>query len=114
MQLVRSKKKKAETEAQHFNKLLSIGKVLSAFAKLTDTSKGVLSLEQTVKDQTDEQIRIEKLPHAEPISNNYITSCSEDTIPFHSSSFDQIIAQKPRKATMKTPSGLDANEWSAC
>ena len=73
MQLVRSKKKKAETEAQHFNKLLSIGKVSSAFAKLTDTSKGVLSLEETVKDQTDEQIRIEKLPHAEPISNNYIT-----------------------------------------
>ena len=76
---------------------MSAGKTSSAFAKLTDTSKGVLSLKKTVKGQTVEQILIEKHPPAEPVNSNYITSCSEDTIPFHSSTFDQINAQKIRK-----------------
>ena len=95
---------------------MSNGKLSSAIAKLTDTSNGVLSLEETFKCQTVEKILIEKHPPAEPLNNNYITSCSEDTIPFHSSTFDQINAQKSRKAAMTThgshgPSSLDANEW---
>ena len=95
---------------------MSTGKISSTIAKLTDTSKGVLSLDETVKRQTVEQILIEKHPPAEPVNSNYITSCSEDAIPFHSSTFDQINAQKIRKSAMTThgshgPSGLEANEW---
>ena len=94
---------------------MNTGKISSANAKLTDTSMGVLSLEETAKGQTVEQI-FEKHPPAEPVKSNYITSCSEDTIPFHSSTFDQINAQKIRKAAMTTnstlgTSGLDAYEW---
>ena len=114
MRLVKSKKK-VETEAQQFNKKMNTLKISSAIVKLTDTSKRVLSLEETVKSQIVERILIEKHPPAEPLNNNYITSCSEDTIPFHST-FDQINAQKIGKAVMTThgshgPSGLNANEW---
>ena len=42
MRLAKSKKKKVETEAQQFNKIMSTGKISSAIAKLTDTSKGLL------------------------------------------------------------------------
>ena len=59
MRLAKSEKKKVETEALQFNKLMSTGKISSAFAKLTDTAKGVLSLEKTVKDQFVERILIE-------------------------------------------------------
>ena len=52
IRLVKSKKKKVETEAHRFNKLLNTGKISSAIAKLIDTSKGVLSHEVTVFDQT--------------------------------------------------------------
>ena len=95
---------------------MSTGKLSSAIAKITVNSEGFLSRKETVKGQTVEQIFIEKRPPAEPIKNNYITSCSEDTIPFHSSTSDQKNAQKIRKAAMTThgshrPSGLDANEW---
>ena len=88
----------------------------SANAKLTDTSEGVLSLVETFKGQSVEQILIEEHPPAEPINHNYITSCSEDTTFFHSSTFDQINAQKIMKAAMTThhslgPSGLDANAY---
>ena len=116
MRLVKIKKKKVEAEAQQFKNLTNTRKISSAIAKLTDTSKGGLSLEETVKDQTVEQILIKKHPPAEPVSSNNIISYSEDTIPFHSYTFDQINAQKIRKAAMTThgshgPSGLDANEW---
>ena len=96
---------------------MNTGKKLSAIAKLTDTSMGVLSLEETVKCQTVEQILIEKQNTSkQPVNSHKITSCSEDTIPFHSTTFDQINAQKIRKAAMTThgshgPSGLNANEW---
>ena len=62
MSLVRNKKKKVYVEAHQFNKFMSTGKMLSAFAKITDdvTSKGVFSLEETVKGQTVEQTIIEK------------------------------------------------------
>ena len=95
---------------------MNTGKISSAIAKLTDTSKEVLSLEETVKGQTVEQTLIEKHPPAEPVNSNHMTPCSEETIPFHSSTFDQINAQKIRKAAMTThgshgPTGLDANEW---
>ena len=70
MRLVKSKKKKVETEAQQFNKLRNTGKKSSAVAKLPDTSKGVLSLEETIKGQTVEQIIIEKHPPAEPVNSN--------------------------------------------
>ena len=62
---------------------MSTGTISSAIAKLTDTSKGVLSLKETFKGQTVEQILIENQPPAEPINNNYVTSCSEKTTPFH-------------------------------
>ena len=57
MRLLKSKKNKVETEAQQFNKLLNTGKISSAIAKLTDNSKGVLSLEETVKGQTPSKSR---------------------------------------------------------
>ena len=50
MRLVKSKKK-VETEAQQFNKKMNTLKISSAIVKLTDTSKRVLSLEETVKSQ---------------------------------------------------------------
>ena len=94
---------------------MSTAKVSSAIAKLTDTSKGVLSLEETLKSQTVEQLLIEKHPPVQPVNSNYTTSRSEDAIPFHSFTFDQMNAQKIRKAAMTThcsqgPSGLDTNE----
>ena len=106
--LSKSKKKKVETEARQFNKLKCTRKIYSAFAKLADTSKGVLSLEENVKGQTVLMSRASK--------QQLLTSCSEDTIPFHSSTFDQKNAQKYMKAAMTTHgshghSGLDANEW---
>ena len=39
MRLAKSKKKKVETEAQQFNKLMNTGKISSAIAKVIDTSK---------------------------------------------------------------------------
>ena len=82
------KRKKEETEAQQIKKLMSTGKKSSAIAELTDTSKGVLSLGETVKVQTVEQIIIEKNPPAEPLNSNYITPCSQDKSLFHSSTFE--------------------------
>ena len=49
MRLLKGSRRKIETEAQQFNKLMSTGKISSAIAKLTDTSKGVLSLDEIVK-----------------------------------------------------------------
>ena len=94
---------------------MSTGKISSAIAKLTNTTMGVLSLEATVKGHTVEQIFIEKYPPAEPLNNSCITLCYKNTIPFHSSTFDQINAQEIRTAAMTThgshgPSGLNANE----
>ena len=42
MRLLKGSRKKTETEAHQFNKLMNTGKISSAIAKLTDTSKGVL------------------------------------------------------------------------
>ena len=95
---------------------MSTANISSALAKLTDTSQFVLSLNETVKVQTVEQIFTEKHPPAEPINKYYIKSCSEDIIPFHAFTFDQINARKIRKAAVKThdshgPAGLIAKEW---
>ncbi|XP_063713736.1 deoxynucleoside kinase-like [Symsagittifera roscoffensis] len=49
MRLLKGSRRKIETEAQQFNKLMNTGKISSAIAKLTDTSKGVLSLDEIVK-----------------------------------------------------------------
>ena len=116
MRLLKGSRRKTETEVQQFNKLMSTGKISSAIAKLTDTSKGVLSLDEIVKGKTVEQTLIEKHPPSKPIDENYITPVSNETIPFHPSMFDQINGQHIKKAAMRThgshgPSGLDANEW---
>ena len=70
MRLIKSKKKKVETEAQQFNKLMSTGKVSSDASKINGTSKGVLSLVETNKCQIVEQILIEKHPPAGPVNIN--------------------------------------------
>ena len=116
MRLLKGSRRKTETEAQQFNKLMNTGKISSAIAKLTDTSKGVLSLDEIVKGKTVEQTLVEKHPPSEPINENYITPVSNKTIPFLPSIFDQINDQHIKKAAMRThgshgPSGLDANEW---
>ena len=49
MRLTNGSRRKTETEAQQFNKEMNTGKLLSAIAKLTDTSKGVLLLDEIVK-----------------------------------------------------------------
>ena len=95
---------------------MNTGKISSAIAKLTNTSKGVLSLDEIVKGTTVEQTLVEKDPRSEPIDENYITPVSNETIPFHPSIFDQINGQHIKKAAMRThgshgPSDLDANEW---
>ena len=116
MRLLKGSRRKTETEAQQFNKLMNTGKMSSSIAKLTDTSKGVLSLDEIVKGKTVEQTLIEKHSPSKPIDENYITPVSNETIPFHPSIFDQINGQHIKKAAMRThgshgPSGLYANEW---
>ena len=116
MCLTKVSRRKIETEAQQFNKLMNTGKISSAIAKLKDKSKGVLLLDEIVKCKTVEQTCIEQHPPSEPIDGNYITPVSNETIPFHPSIFDQINGQYIQKAAMRThgshgPSGLDANEW---
>ena len=115
MRLLIGSRRKTETEAQQFNKLMITGKISSVIAKLTDTSKGVLSLDEIVKGKTVEQTIIEKHSPSKPIDENYITPVSNETIAFHPSILDQINAQHIKKAAMRThslhgPSGLDANE----
>ena len=89
MRLTKGSRRKTETEAQQFNKLMKAGKISSTKAKLTDTSKGVLSLDEIIKGKTVEQTLIEKRTPSEPIAENYITPvcCSHG------------------------PFGLEANEW---
>ena len=113
MRLLKGSRRKTETEAQQFNKLMLTEKISSAIAKLTDTSKTVLSFDEIVKDKTVEHTLIEKHPPSKPIDENYITPVSNETIPFHPSIFDQINGEDIKKAAMRThgPSGLDANEW---
>ena len=116
VRLLKGSRRKTETEAQHFNKLMNTGKITSAITKLTDTSKGDLSLDEIVKGKTVEQTLIEKHPPSKSIDENYITPVSNETIPFHTSIFDQINDQHIKKAAMRThgshgPFGLDANEW---
>ena len=48
MRLLKGSRRKTETEAKPFNKLMNTGKISSANSKLTDTSKGVLSLDEIV------------------------------------------------------------------
>ena len=60
MRLLKGSRRKTETEAEQFNKLMKTGKISIAIAKLTDTSKGVLSLDKIVKGKTVEQTLIEK------------------------------------------------------
>ena len=95
---------------------MKTGKISSAIAKLTDTSRGVLSLDEIVKGKTVEQTLIEKHQPSKPIDENYVAPISKETIPFHSSIFDQINSQHIKKAAMRPhgshgPSGLNANEW---
>ena len=82
MRLLKGSRRKTETETQHFNKLMNTGKITSAIAKLTDTSKGDLSLNEIVKDKTVEQTLIEIHPPSKSIDENYITPVSNETIPF--------------------------------
>ena len=72
MRLLKGSRRKTKTEAQQFNKLMNTIKLSSAIAKLTDTSKGVLSLDEMVEGKTVEQILIEKHPPSKPIDENYI------------------------------------------
>ena len=116
MRLTKGSRRKTESEAQQFNKLMNTGKISSAIAKLTDTSKGVLPLVEIVKGKKVGQTLIEKHPPSEPIDENYITPVSNETIPFHPSIYNQINGQHVKRAAMRThgshgPSGLDANEW---
>ena len=59
---------------------MSTWKISSGNAKLTDTSEGVLSLVETFKGQSIEQILIEKHPPAEPINNNYSSFCNKQQL----------------------------------
>ena len=116
MRLLKGSRRKTETEAQQFNKLMNTGKISSSIPKLRDTSKGVLSRDEIVKGKTVEQTLIEKHPTSKPIDENYITPVSNETTLFHPSIFDQINGQHIKKAAMRThgshgPTGLDANEW---
>ena len=116
MRWAKVRRRKIGTEAQQLNKLMNTGKITSAIAKLTDKSKGVLSLDEIVEGKVVEKTFIEKHPPSEPIDENYITPVSNETIPFHPSIFDQINGQHIQKAAMRLhgshgPSGLDTNEW---
>ena len=66
MLLTKGSRRKTETGAQQFNKIMNTGKISSARAKLTDKSNGVLSLDEIVKGKTIEQTLIEKHPPSEP------------------------------------------------
>ena len=60
MRLLKGSIRKTETEAQQFNKLMNTGKISNKIVKLTDTSKGGLSLDEIFKGETVEQTLIEK------------------------------------------------------
>ena len=102
MRLTKGSRRKNESEAQQFNKLMNTGKISSAIAKLTDTSMGVISLDEIVKGKKVEQTLIEKHTPSEPIDGNYITPVSNETIPFHPSIFHQINGQHVKRADMRT------------
>ena len=102
MRLLKGSRRKTETEAQNFNKLINTGKISSAIAKLTDTSKSVLSLDEIAEGKTVEHTLIEKHQPSKPIDENYNTPVSNETIPFHPSIFDQINGQHFKKAAMRT------------
>ena len=72
MRLTKRNRRKTETEAQKFNKRINARKILRAIANITDSSKGVLSLDEIVKGKTKEQNFIEKHLPSEPIDENYI------------------------------------------
>ena len=76
MRLLKGSRRKTETESQQFNKLMNTGKISSAFAKLTDTSKGVFSLDEVVKGKTVEHTLIEKHIPYKRIDENHITPVS--------------------------------------
>ena len=88
MLLVKSEKSKEKLKHRILIKIMSNGKKSNAMAKLTVFSKGFLSIKETVKGQTIEQILNEKHPNAEPINSKYKRLCSEDKIflstPFYS------------------------------
>ena len=65
VRFAKASRRKTETEAQRFNKIMNTGKISSAIAKQTDASKGVLSLDEIVKGKTVEQTFIEKHPPSE-------------------------------------------------
>ena len=61
---------------------MNTGKILSATAKLTDTSNDVLSLEKIVQGKKVELFLIERHRPFSPIDDNYITHLSNETILF--------------------------------
>ena len=56
---------------------MNTGKISRAIAKRTDTTKGVLSLDEIVRGKTVEQTLIEKHPLSKPIDENYFTPVSK-------------------------------------
>ena len=93
MRLTKRSRRKIETEAQQFNKLMNTAKISSVIANLTDKTKDVFSLDEIVKSKTVEQTLIEKHLPSEPIDENCFTPVSDETIPFHPSIFDQTNGQ---------------------
>ena len=99
--------RKIEIEAQQFNNFMNNGKISCAIAELTNTSKGVLLLDEIVERKTVEQTLTEKHPLSEPIDENYITPVSNETILFQPSIFDQINGQHIKKQLLERTDLMD-------
>ena len=61
---------------------MNSGKRSNGIAKLKETSKSVLSLDEVVKGKVAEQNFFEKHPPSEPIDENYITPVSNEKFLF--------------------------------
>ena len=93
---------------------MSTGKISAAIGCLSDKkTKEVFLLSEVIEGKTVLSILKEKHPQAKTANTNYITEVSEDTMPYHSSIFEQINTKTVQKSTLKThgshvPSVLDA------
>ena len=90
----KQKKSEVNEEVNQFDKLMSTGKISASIGCLSDKkTKGVLPLNEVIEGKTVLNILKEKHPPAKTANTNYTTELNEDTMPYHSSIFEQTNAK---------------------
>ena len=114
---MRTKRKPPFDETKEFNRIMNSGKVANAIRTLQDEQNGsVLDLQEKTNGETVLQILKSKHPSSQPYDPALIVDDWPNTLPYHPSIFDRIVAHVIRRATLKTsgghgPPGVDALEW---